>query len=86
MSDKEKYVEVTVRLPKRIVDFLKAQEKHLEMTVQEYLEYSIIQCVGADFDLLDWGPFTFDYDKPEEVITQHGLNEVLKATVASGFC
>ena len=81
MSEKTEYVEVTVRLPKKLVDFLKDNVKDL----QKYMEYSIIQFVGADLDDLSIFPFK----EPEEVhavITRYGLNETLKATAVGEFC
>lgn len=86
MSKKET-AEVTLRLPRGLVKFLEDQVKHLKAkTVKEYLEYSIIQAVGADIDCLKEGPFKFDYDKPEEVIKEYNLNKILRDTMASEFC
>lgn len=90
---KQETVKVTLRLPRSLVKFLEDQAKHLEpetanreKTVKEYLEYSIIQSVGADIDALNDGPFKFDYDKTEEMIKEYNLNKILKDTAAREFC
>ena len=72
MSEKET-VDVTLKLPKAIVDFLKDSERTLEMTVEEYLTYSIIQTVAADID-------TFDVFVPswKQIVDKYGLGPTLK--------
>ena len=70
------HVEVTLKLPKRLVDFLKDKEEITDMTVKEYLERAIIQSVGADLDEGD----TF-VPQPEEIIKKYGLKGILKDTV-----
>jgi len=70
---KQETVEVTLKLPKAIVDFLKDSEKALEMTMEEYLVYSIMQVVGADIDTLD----TF-VPTPKQIVKQYGLKATLK--------
>ena len=76
MRKKTEHVEVTLRLPKRLVDFLEAKEEITDMTVKEYLERAIIQSVGADLEARD----TF-VPQPEEFIEKYGLKDILKDTV-----
>ena len=70
------HVEVTLKLPKRLVDFLKAKKEITDMTVKEYLERAIIQSVGADLEAKD----TF-VPQPEEIIEKYRLKDILKDTV-----
>jgi len=67
MSEKET-VEVTLKLPKAIVDFLKDSETSMRMTVEEYLTYSIVHSVAADID-------TFDVFVPtwKQIVDKYGL-------------
>ena len=81
MAKSEGYVEVSLRLPKKIVQFLKAMELNLGMTMEEYLESSIIAVVGADMDSLE----TFAPD-PEALIGKFELQDLLKDTAAACFC
>ena len=76
MRKKKEHVEVTVKLPKRLVDFLEAKKEITDMTVKEYLERAIIQSVGADLEAKD----TF-VPQPEEIIEKYRLKDILKDTV-----
>lgn len=70
---KQETVEVTLKLPKAIMDFLKDMAPSIEMTVEEYLTYSIIQAVAADVD-------TFDVFVPtwKQIVDKYGLAPTLK--------
>jgi len=68
------YIELKLRVPKAIVDFLRAHETDLEGSVEEYLEYSIVAGVNADIDS-DIFPFE-DYDEIESVKRHWGLDKV----------
>lgn len=78
---KEEYIEVTLTLPQKVVDFLKDMEKTLDMTMKEYLEYSILQAVGADLD-------TYDTFVPTvtEILEKYGLAEFLKDSMVGPEC
>ena len=76
MSEKIEYVEVTVKVPRKIFDFLKDLEKPMNMTVKEYIEHSIIQDVFSDMDCTagGGGPF-FD---PDELIKRYELKPIFQ--------
>ena len=78
---KEDYVEVTVKIHKGIVAFLRDMEKVLNMTMEEYVEYSIYQSVGADLE-------THDVFVPEvkETIEKYGLAKALIHSIVSSEC
>jgi len=78
MSEKEKieFEEITVKVPKLIIDFLRKHEKILGKTAQEYMERNIVDCVRADIDAGD-----VFVPVPEEVVEQHGLGPVFKAVL-----
>jgi len=63
------------------VEFLKAMELNLGKTMEEYLEYSIIQLVGADLGSEE----TFAPD-PEALIGKFELQDLLRDTAAVCFC
>lgn len=44
------YEEITVKVPKQIMDLLRYSEKMTEKTPKEYVEYCIVECVRADLD------------------------------------
>lgn len=66
-------VEVTIKLPKEIVDFLRHHEASVG-SLEEYLTYNIVACVEGDLDGSSSGPF-FDMDKE---IQKWGLDKVFK--------
>jgi hypothetical protein len=70
---KQETVEVTLKLPKGIVEFLKDSETAMEMTVEEYLTYTIIQGIGADIDT----SMVF-VRTPTQIIKQYSLEKPLK--------
>lgn len=61
--------EITIRIPKRILEFLEKHEKNLE----EYLQYSIVHSVRSDIDA---GLFNLT---PDQVITKYDLRHTLNA-------
>lgn len=73
MSETE-YVELTVKVPKKILDLLNDLEKFYGMTATEYIEYNIMWGVRADLDATGDGPF-FD---PEKIVERYGLKEILE--------
>ena len=77
MSEKIELEEVTLRVPKLVMDFLRKYEKSLqEGVVQGYLERNIVACVRADIDAL-----TVFVPDAEDVIEQHNLAPVFKAVL-----
>ena len=65
---KVEYVEMVVRVPKLVVDFLKTQN----IDVKRYIEKNIVGVVRADID-------AEAFYNPERVKTEYGLDEVFKA-------
>jgi hypothetical protein len=64
---------VTIQVPKNIMNLLRAYSKQgLGMTVEEYLECSVLQSVKADLDAGD--VFTIE---PEELARLYDLNSAL---------
>ena len=63
-------VEVKIRLPKAVVDFLEKETSG--MTMENYRVYNIVACVESDLDATD-GPF---FNVEQEI--QKGLKEVFK--------
>lgn len=64
------YETVTVRVPKRIMDFLR-QHKALSTTAEEYIEYSIVDIVRSD---IDGGVFS----DPERIAEGYGLQSIFQ--------
>lgn len=73
MSKKEGYVELTVKLPKRLVDFLKGMEKTMGMSLEEFIEHSVVQTVGACLDSED-----LFVPSSNDIIEKYGLEAILK--------
>jgi hypothetical protein len=72
-SEKPEFESVTVKVPKNIMNLLRAYSKQgLEMTVEEYLECSVLQSVKADLDAGD--VFTVE---AEQIIRLYDLNPTL---------
>lgn len=69
MSEKQETVEVTMKLPKAIVDFLKDAERD----VAKYIEKNVVGCVMSDLEC-DF----LHIPKVEEVIRKYGLKPVFK--------
>lgn len=75
------FQKITLLVPVKILEFLKAMELNLGMTMKKYLELNIIKVVGADLD--SWETFN---PSPEALIQHYGLKEILKDTPASHYC
>lgn len=80
-QEKEDHIEVSIKLPKKLMDFLKDMEQNMDMTVEQYLEYCIIEAVGADLDTMK-----FFLQKPKQLIKNYGLKDILKHTCISYCC
>lgn len=78
---KQETVEVTVKVHKNVVAFLRDMEKTLDMTLEEYIEYGIYQMVGADLDTYD-----VFVPKVEEIIKRYDLAEALINSVVGHEC
>lgn len=70
------YETVAIKVPKRIVDFLRAHEKDMNMTAKEYIEYNVVCIVRADIDALD-----VFFPSAKEVADGWKLNSIFKAIV-----
>jgi len=68
--------EVTLRLPKKLVDFLKTQEQNMNTTIEQYLQNSILGKVAADLNASDVLALT--PNARAQLIEKYGLKEVLK--------
>ena len=53
MSEKIEFENITIRAPKKILDFLRAHEKDMGRTAEEYIEFNLVQGVRADLDAGD---------------------------------
>jgi hypothetical protein len=70
-------VEVTLKLPKRLVNFLKdMQEGFMEKPAEEYLTSCIIDSVRADVEAIDGSGGVFS--SSQAIIKKYGLQEVFK--------
>ena len=80
MAEEVEYVEMRLRIPKPIIDFLEALEPFTGVNPQEYLEYSIVKCIEADVNAIDDNPpFT-----AEEVRRRFGLDKVFEKVEGDG--
>ena len=68
--------EVTLRLPKKLFDFLKAQEENMGTTVEQYLQDSVFGRVAADLDALD--ALVLTPSAREQLVEEYGLKQILK--------
>lgn len=73
MTEEIEFETVTVKVPKKIMDFLR-ESKVLDSTPEEYLAYSIVESVRAD---MDGGVFL----DPKALADVSGLNPIFKALV-----
>ena len=74
MAEEVEYVEMRLRIPKPIIDFLEALEPFTGVNPQEYLELTIIKGIEGDVDAIgDNPPFT-----AEEVRRHFGLDRVFE--------
>jgi len=77
MSEKVECVEVTVNVPTKILKFLEAMvEQGSIKSVQEYLEYSVLEAVEADINSDDVFQLSF-----EQLVKHHDLGEIFKVEV-----
>jgi hypothetical protein len=78
MSEKVEYVPVTIKVPRKLLTFLEAMAKQgIIESLQNYLEYSIIEAVQADINTDDVFHPSF-----EQLIKRYDLGETFKATTA----
>jgi len=70
--EKIEYVELRLKVPKAIVDLLRAHETDLGESAEEYLEYNIVAAVCADLDAWEDSP----YFKSPDLIQRFGLEKV----------
>ena len=73
---RESATEVTLRLPKKLVDFLKTQEENMDTTVEQYLQDSVLGRVAADLNALDVLALT--PNARAQLIEEYGLKEILR--------
>jgi hypothetical protein len=67
---------VTIKVPKLIMDFLRGREKDMDETAKEYIEYNVVQIVNSDIRAGD--VFVLD---PEELADSWKLNPIFKAII-----
>jgi len=67
MSEKQETVEVTLKLPKALIDFLNA----MDVNVEEYLVLTIVDNIAADLEA-----DTFHY--PKQLVEKHNLMPVFR--------
>jgi hypothetical protein len=70
------YEQVTIKVPKAIMKFLRDREKNMDQTAKEYIEYNIVHIVNSDIRAGD--VFVSD---PEELADSWKLNPVFKAII-----
>ena len=66
------YVELRLKVPKAIVDFLRAYETAMGESAEEYLEYKIVELICSSLDDWEYSPFS---DAPHW-IQRFGLDKV----------
>jgi len=77
MGKKVECVEVTVNVPAKILKFLKAMvEQGNIKSIQEYLEYSLLEAVEADIN--SDGVFVPSF---EQIIKRYDLGEIFEVGV-----
>ena len=67
------YEQVSLKVPKRIRDFLRLMQKVNHEGPEEYLAYNAVMAVRADIDAGD-----VFIPEPHEVAELHGLNPVFR--------
>jgi len=75
------YTELNLKVPKAIVDFLKNDETKLGESVEEYLEYSIVDMVHGHLDYSLSDNHSIFHNLTD--IKIRGLNKVFKPTIGS---
>lgn len=66
---KEEYVEVTLKLPKGLLEFLNDMKACFDCSVEEYLEYSLLDTLRAQIE----ADFIFS-PTVEDVAKKYGVN------------
>jgi len=79
VKTKIEYEQVTIKVPKLVMDFLRSMEKTLDETAKEYIERNVVMVVRADIDGDAFVPY------PEEVTKAWGLNPIFKAVLNDPF-
>jgi len=69
------YIELKLKVPKAIVDFLRAYETAMAESAEQYLEYKIVQAIKGDLDG-SWEDSPY-FDSPS-LIERFGLDKVFK--------
>ena len=70
------YETVTVKVPKPIMDFLRAHEKDMDKSAEKYIEREIVNFVQADLEsMLVFVP------SPKELAENWNLNAVFKTVL-----
>jgi len=72
------YEQVTIRVPKKIMDFLRLMQKLNHETPEEYMAYNVVDMVRADIDAGD-----VFIPEPHEVAELNGLTPVFKEILGS---
>ncbi len=72
-KDVIEYEQVTVKVPKQVMELLRASESLLEMSPQEWLEYELVDTVRSCVDSDMFVP------EPKELADKFSLNPVFKA-------
>jgi len=76
MSGEEiEYIELKLKIPKAIVDFLRAYETAMAESAEKYLEYKIVQAIKGDLNG-SWEDSPY-FDSPS-LIKRFGLDKVFK--------
>jgi len=79
MSEKVEYVEVKVKVPTKIMKFLEGMvEQGSIESVQEYLEYSVLEAVEADINSDDVFVPSF-----EQLVKRYDLSQIFEVGVGS---
>lgn len=66
------YEEVTIQVPKQVMEFLKSVEAIIEMTAKEWIERSTVDNVRAGIDSEEF------LQTPEQMANQFKLNPIFK--------
>jgi hypothetical protein len=67
---------VTIKVPKLIMDFLRGREKDMDETAKEYIEYNVVQIVDSDIRAGD-----VFVQSPKEAAEGWKLNPVFRAII-----
>lgn len=72
-SLKIEYEQIAVKVPKLILDFLRAHEQDMGMTAKEYIEHNVISAVRSDLDAGD-----VFHPEAKELAENWNLNPIFK--------